>query len=195
MSKRKSLLALALVLAVTCGADQKNKASAPEFKGESVYNIETIWLDPSGKEIRLADFHGKKILMTMIYTHCQYTCPLMIAKLKEIETDLKKKGVRNYKIVLASFDHERDNPRRVAEYLKERKINREPWTMLSPRSAADVRELAAVLGITYAKEKEGGFAHSNRLVYLDKEGVPRKALDGVKADHKDLVAFMANDRK
>lgn len=166
-------------------------AAKTEFKDESLYHGTSKWRDTTGKDLKLADLQGQKILITMAYSHCTYTCPMTIAKLKEIETALAAKGLTDYKIVIASFDPEKDTPARLSEYLKAQRLPENRWVFLSPRSDKDVRQLAAMLGITYSKDAKGEYAHSNIIAFLDSEGVMRESLNGIAADHTRLVTQMA----
>ena len=201
---RHSILTMALSLAflpaVGLAADEhkhhhhhaeEKTGKTPELKGESLYNSSTDWRDASGKATALNSFRGQKIILTMAYTNCTYTCPLTVAKLKKIESELAAKGVSDYKIVMASFDTARDTPAQLAAYMKKQNLPAARWVWLSPKADKDVRELAALLGIVYSKDKQGEFSHSNIIVLLDQEGVVRERLEGLSTDHKGFVARLA----
>lgn len=158
----------------------------PVLNGDSLYNSKSKWRDPSGGEFKLASLRGQKVVLTMAYTGCTYTCPLAVAKLKEIESALVREGGGDFKIVLASFDPLNDTPAKLARYLNEKHLS-DRWVLLSPRSDSDVRELAALLGISYSKDKKGEYSHSNIITYADREGIVRHTLIGIGADFKPLV--------
>lgn len=187
------LLALAVIVAslpdvsLACEkhAKQTKESKAP-LAGDSIYHSGSKWRDPSANEIQLNHFRGKTVILAMAYTKCTYTCPMTIAKLKEIENDLIAKKITDYEIVVASFDPTNDNPERLAQYSKEKNLGAN-WTMLSPKSDKDVRQLAALLGITYSKDKKGDYAHSNIITLLDTNGVIRDRLPGLASDHTQLI--------
>lgn len=162
------------------------------LSSDSLFNSTTSWRDASGREVKLSDFRGTKAILTMAYTSCTYTCPLTIAKLKEIESSLAAKGVTDFKIIVASFDPKRDNPTRLSDYAKEKKLNAH-WVLLCPKSDKDVRELAALLGVTYNRDKGGDFSHSNVISLLNEQGVVIKTLNGLAADSKPLMAAMIGE--
>lgn len=165
---------------------KKELAAAASPTGDSIFNSKSLWQDSSGNEIKLGDFRGTKLIISMAFTSCTYTCPLTVAKLKEIEAALVAKGIVEFKIVLASFDPKRDKPARLAEYFKQKKLT-ERWVLLAPRSDKDVRELAALLGVVYSQDMKGDFSHSNIISFLDREGVVRSTLDGLAADPQPLI--------
>ncbi len=68
--------------------------------------------------------------------------------------------------VLVSFDTERDTPTALAAYRNRQSLDPAQWCLLRGRPE-DVRELAAVLGISYAQDPRGQFMHSNILTLLD----------------------------
>ena len=62
----------------------------------------------------------------------------------------------------------------------------ENWTLL--RGAADdVRELAALLGINYAPDARGRFAHSNVITVLNAEGEVAFQQPGLNTDSTPLI--------
>jgi protein SCO1 len=164
----------------------QNQIASSQPSGDSVFNSRSEWRDTSEREVKLNEFSGSKVIIAMAYTSCTYSCPLTISKLKEIETGLIAKGMKDFKIVLASFDPQRDNPANLLKYSKKRKLSSR-WVLLSPHSDKDVRELSALLGITYKQDKQGDFSHSNVISYMDEQGVVRKTLVGINADARPFI--------
>jgi protein SCO1/2 len=123
----------------------------------------------------------------MAYTGCSYSCPMTISKLKEIETKIKEKNITNYQIVIASFDSIHDTPEKLKTYMETKKLDTTHWSMLSADKDSKVRELSVLLGISYKKEGQNDFAHSNIITLLDKEGVILVQLNGMNADNTNLL--------
>lgn len=172
-------LILALILSVM--------AFATDLPKDSVYQLQGEWRNQGDKVTSLSSFRGTPVVVAMTFTGCQYSCPLTIKKLESIENDIKKNGIKNYHLVIASFDSERDLPKALSVYMKKMKLSEEKWTFLSPKSDEDVRELAIVLGITYQKVEGGDFSHSNEINLLDSEGRVVYKLKGVSSNHKELT--------
>ena len=63
--------------------------------------------------MRLSSLAGKPVLMTMIYTHCAYACPLMVSDLKKTEALFTETEREQFRIVLVSFAIPLGSPRRV----------------------------------------------------------------------------------
>lgn len=154
--------------------------------GNSIYQIDSGWKDYTGKNIKLSSFEGQKVIISMIYTKCPHACPMTIAKIQKIEKELSGLGINDYKIVLASFDPKRDTPEHLKKYREEKKLD-EKWTFISAPSDSEVRELAAVLGISYKPLADGEFSHSNIIPLLDEKGVMIAKIDGLSSDIAPLV--------
>ena len=101
----------------------------------------------------------------MAYTHCAATCPIALANMKRIESETGA----NVGLVLVSLDPERDTPGARATYAREKELSTERWTLLNG-SDADVRALAAVIGVRYRRVAPETLAHSNMLTVVDANG-------------------------
>ncbi len=150
----------------------------------SLYGLKTVWKDQNGQDKILKDFSGKPTLVSMVYTACAHTCPMTISKLEQIKKGLEKSGLKDFRIVLASFDDVKDTPAHLKEYMKLRKLEESQWTFLSPRSQKEAREMSVILGISFKKLSEGEYSHSNVITLLDKDGVPIAKIDNLAADLK-----------
>ncbi len=180
MESRFSLRALIVFFLLTSTA-----AVGAELNKESLYQVTSTWRTSEGKSIQLREFAGKPVLITMVYTKCNYTCPMMVTKLKSIEAAAGENS--NLRIVLVSFDSKNDTPEVLAKFMKEKNLDGTRWTVITGQKSGSVRELAALLDISYKLEKSGEYSHSNVITLLDKEGVLRVTLNGVAADHTKLV--------
>jgi protein SCO1 len=104
------------------------------------------------------------VLLAMIYTHCTATCPLAVSELKRIAA--RHPDVR---FVLVSLDPVRDDAQRLAAYASEHALDPSRWTLLTGTDA-DVRDLAATLGVRYRRVTPDDLAHSNLITLLDRDG-------------------------
>ena len=73
--------------------------------------------DSLGKQVNLAQYKGKAVLLTFIYTHCPDICPLIVSHLKTVLAELGPKA-KNLQIIAVSTDPRGDNPKTVAAFLK-----------------------------------------------------------------------------
>lgn len=150
--------------------------SAPTSRGEfSVYDVGGQWRDQTNAARSLASLRGTPAVIALMYTHCGSSCPLALAAMKRIERE--SPGVR---FVLVSLDPDRDTAGALSMYAGEHGLSSERWTLVNG-SDADVRALAAVLGIRYRRISPSEVAHSNALTLLDADGTivrQQAGLDG-----------------
>lgn len=160
---------------------------AAALPGNSLYHLSSSWRNQDGEAVKIESFRGRPVVLAMAYTGCTYTCPLVVAKVKEIESAMKSKGVADYRIVMASFDTKGDRPKDTKAYMKKKGLDPARWVWLSADDDKTVRELAAALGVTYSKSGKKDFAHSNQITLLDSEGRLAAQINGVNADHAPLL--------
>jgi protein SCO1/2 len=176
--KTKILTAMAALL--VCGASAADKTLPPccantnllaatNYTDKSLFNLDSVWTSDTAKQIKLGTLRGKPQVVAMFFASCQYTCPLTIHDLKGIESALPANLRTNVGFVLVSFDSERDTPAALTEARKKHDIKGANWTLLRG-DTEDVRELAAMLGVSYRKDANGQFAHSNVITVLNSEG-------------------------
>ncbi len=178
----KILLAL-LSLALTASAAEPAKAPAKEDlppccrkalepgkpTDKSLYLLDSKWTSDVGRTIPLSVLRGRPQIVAMFFTHCEYACPIIVNDLRKLESALPGNLREKVDFLLVSFDAKRDTPEVLANYRRKEKLPAKNWTLL--RGAEDdVRELAALLGINYAPDARGQFAHSNLITVLNSEG-------------------------
>ncbi len=169
-------------------------AAAPDcvLPGASVYHQEGAWVDQDNSPRTLADFAGSPVLISMVFTHCGYACPRTVEDIREVRAALPP-GIRErVRIVLASFDVARDTPERLREWAEIHDFDA-GWTLLHGDETT-VRELAVLLDIAYQAQPDGSFAHANRILMLDTNGVPVAAVDGLGASPAPIVEAAARLR-
>jgi len=150
----------------------------------SIYQFDHQWKNQYNQSFQLADITGKPVVMTMMFTHCEYACPMMVNDLKKVEKELTKKH-EDVKFVLISFDHLRDTPERLQEYAKTQGLG-ENWILLHG-DAEQIKEISLVLDISYEQMENGAFAHANKKLVLDKDGSIVFSLDGLQTKPKPIV--------
>jgi len=164
MNRRPWHLVAALLVALAFASP----ASA-ELPGDSVYRVEDILSDQSGRTFTLAEGRGKPRLVAMFYTSCRYICPLIVDSAKGVEHALTPAERDRLGILLVSLDPARDDTAALASVAAKRKLDPSRWT-LARTEAAGVRRIAAVLGVRYRALADGEFNHTSSLVLLDAEG-------------------------
>lgn len=169
--------------------------SAEKWPDQSIYQIDTKWKTTDNKPITLSSFAGEKVIIGMVYTKCPHACPMTISKIMGLEKEILKLGTKEkFKVVLASFDSERDTPKHLAEYVKSKKLDPNKWIFLSSGTDSTARELAVVLGINYKKLEDGEFSHSNIISLLDEKGSVIAKVESLNADIAPLVKPFKNKK-
>jgi protein SCO1 len=104
--------------------------------------------DTERSEVRLAEFGGRPLLVSLIYTSCTTACPLTIENLhRAVEVAQETFGEDAFAVVTIGFDTRQDTPTRMRAFARERGVDLPNWSFLSA-DRDTVRELAAELGFT-----------------------------------------------
>ena len=190
-----------LLLAAAACADEPPKPGAKDGKppccraaldlgkptDKSLYLLDSTWTSDVGRQIKLSALRGRPQIVAMFFTHCEYACPILVGELKTIEGKLPPEVLGKVDFLLVSIDSKRDTPAELAAFREKRQLARERWTLLRG-GADDVRELAALLGVNYAEDARGQFAHTNLITLLNAEGEIAFQHAGLKQDPALLVA-------
>lgn len=153
----------------------------------SLYQLEFELTSDEGRRLRLGVLHGRPLLVAMFFTTCEYACPILVHDLQRIQAALPPELRSEMDFLLVSFDTESDTPAVLRAFRESKGLGKDHWTLLTGR-AADVRELAALLGVNYKKDARGQFAHSNIITLLNREGEVAYQLAGLQQDPGALLA-------
>ncbi len=162
-------------------------ASDEPLPGQSLYNLKVELTDQYGKTLSLGAFRGQAVLMAMFYSSCTSICPMLIAQLQRVEALLPEAQRANTPLLLVSLDPEHDTPARLLELEKRHGVDGKRWHFTRANDA-DVRKIAALLGVRYRKLPEGGIAHSAVIAVLDRDGVLVTRIEGTGGDPKTISA-------
>lgn len=142
---------------------------ASEPTDASIYHVQSEWKNRNGDKIALQNLSGKVQVVAMVYTHCEYACPRILADMKRIEKEISEAEMQSVNFVIVSIDPERDTPQRLFNFAEENNLDPENWTLLNG-DQGDILELSALLGVKYKRISDEDFTHSNMLTVLNKEG-------------------------
>lgn len=154
-------------------------------KPASLYFYDNTLTDQDGKKVTLDVFKGSHVVAAMFYASCNYTCPVLISELKKMEAALKPEALKNVKILLITFDPEKDTPQKLKEVFTKHNLAETRWKLVSPPKE-DVRTLASLLGVSFRKTPDGEYNHNTIITILDAEGVPVFTQEGLKEAGKNL---------
>lgn len=120
------LAVLALGALAGCGGSSQGQTTAAG--GETNFSgIEATTPQPAaplqlhnylGEPVNIANYKGKAVLVTFIYTHCPDVCPLIVSHIKTALALLGPKA-ENVQVIAVSTDPRGDNRKTVGTFLKE----------------------------------------------------------------------------
>lgn len=141
------------------------EAGAPAASG-SLFDLDMQLTTYGGNPITFARYQGEALLVSMFYATCPAACPLLINKIKQLD---KEVGGERLRVILVTFDPERDTLDRLEKLAELHKLDTSRW-FLARAHPDDVRTLAAVLGIKYRFTPSGAIHHSSVITALDGQG-------------------------
>jgi protein SCO1/2 len=158
----------------------------PPPPSASLYHLDVDLETSDGGPMCLARWRDHPVVISMFYGSCRAACPLIIQKIESVLARLPAKARDQTRVMLVSFDPDRDDPAALRELAAAHGIDAPHWT-LARAPTGQVRELAAVLGIRYRRQANEEFDHNVVLTVIDGEGVPVARVDGFGAPDDALV--------
>ncbi len=159
--------------------------------GAPLYDLKATLTAHDGRKIGLDQFRGRPVLISMFYGSCPYACPTLISDIKRIERQLPPESREGLRVLLVSFDPERDTPARLQELIATHGLDQRRW-ILASASDSDALSLAAALGIRYRKLPSGGFNHTSLITLLDPSGRIVAQSEGLNRDNVPILQWLAN---
>jgi protein SCO1/2 len=125
-----------------------------------------------GKPLRLADFQGKVLLVSFIFTTCNGTCPATTHRMSQVQHTLKERGLGKegrVHLLSISLDPARDTPEVLRRYAKLYDADPASWTFLTgePEHVASV---VAAWGMWAKPAANGQLDHPSRVFLVDGQG-------------------------
>ena len=133
--------------------------------------------DTSGELFSLSQLRGKPLVLSLIFTSCHHTCPMLTGQLdRSAEVAREALGENSFSMVTIGFDTVADTPERMRLFAAERGISRPDWHFLSADEDT-IRALTEDLGFIYFPSP-AGFDHLAQTTVLDAEGIVYRQVYG-----------------
>jgi protein SCO1 len=137
-SARALLIAASLALtaislfAAMPALDEREALRAGEAAiGRAVPDL--VLQDREGRPVRLADYRGKPLLVSFIYTGCFQVCPTQTRALHEAVKGLDTMlGEHQFNVVSIGFNQPFDSPDAMHSFARQHRIDYANWEFLSP---------------------------------------------------------------
>lgn len=160
------LVVLPLLLFSACKENKKVSAALPS---DSIFNLSSTWKNQNGESLQLKDLQNKTLVVVMIYTSCKSACPILVSKMKNIESKISRKDIDKVSLVLISIDPKTDTPERLKEFARNNAMDTPQWIFLTS-SEGSTQEFANVLSMKYKKISPIEFSHSNIISVFSPDG-------------------------
>jgi len=142
--------------------------------------------DRSGRTVRLSDYRGKPLVISLIYTHCPIICATVTRSLSTIRLSQDALGANSFGVLTVGFDTENDTPKAMQDFAKRMDVDLPNWEFVSA-DPATIKKLSKDLGFTYFPSEEGGFNHITQTTFVDREGKVYQHIYGDEFASKTLL--------
>lgn len=165
----------------------------PVEHGHSLFHLDAAWQTQAGHVFKLKELAGRPTIITMIYGSCTTACPVLVNDARRIDRAVPDAIRDELQVVIVSFDPARDTPERLADYAADYEVDPERWHFLHG-DPADIRTLAAMLGVRYRDNGDGTFDHSNVVTLLDAQGRIAERNEGLARPVEPIVEALVTLR-
>lgn len=145
-----------------------------------------VFLDENARTVRLSDLSDKPVLISMIYTSCHHTCPMITQHLKNAVAEGRKRlGQDSFHVLSVGFDVHNDSPQAMSSFRRAQTVTDPNWKFLSA-DGKTIERLSNELGFLF-RSSPRGFEHLVQLSVLDRE---RRVVTQVYGTRFDLPWLM-----
>jgi protein SCO1 len=181
--------AVVLTLATLTTLMLTQPRAAPQQLSQSLPKIapapEFTLTSQNGGEVKLADFRGKVVAVTFLFTRCTDTCPVLTPMMSFVQDRLGADFGKKIAFVSITVDPERDTPEVLKDYGEAFGANFAGWSFLTGSSAA-IREVTRHYGVFAAKAENGNVDHTFLTSIIDRHGILRVQYLGVRFDPEEF---------
>jgi protein SCO1/2 len=178
-----AVLALgAVVLAARGGKADNTESASSAFDGalmpKGVHAPDFDLRDEYGHRVSMSSFHGRPVVVTFLYTHCQNTCPVQAQTVRGALDDLG----HDVPAIAISVDPARDTRASARAFLsKQHALGRIHFVLGTPAQLQPLWKGFAILPQTPTVE------HMARITLVDKRGFQRIGFPGEQATPERLA--------
>ena len=144
------------------------------------------FVNGEGEPVKLSDYRGKPLIISMIYTSCYQICPMTTRHLsKVVEKARDVLGEDSFKVAVIGFDTSVDRPMAMQYFANKQGISDKGWHLLS-MFQTDVEPLSKEIGFLF-ETSSNGFDHLIQATILDANGKVYRQVYGQAFETPKLV--------
>jgi protein SCO1/2 len=166
-------LALALLVAGVPASAEKVEAEIAFKESQAAIGNRTaahVLRDHRGRALELAEFRGKPLVVSLIYTSCATVCPIVTDHLRDSVLDARRTlGEGRFNVLSFGFDASGDRPGQLAGFAGVHGLSGQTDWYIASADEATTAAFLAELGFSY-RAAAGGFTHVTQTTILDAEG-------------------------
>ena len=149
------------------------------------------FLSRSGRKVRLSDYRGKPLVISMIYTHCPFICATTTRNLTALKLSRDALGPDSFGVLTIGFDTENDTPQAMNDFAMRMDVELPNWEFVSA-DAKTIKKLSKELGFVFFPSPEGGFEHITQTTFVDGKGKVNLQIYGEEFENKTLLEPLKN---
>lgn len=132
---------------------------------------DTPLVDQENQAFNLADFRGRALLLTFIYTRCPLPdfCPLLSRQFKTLQPVLQEQFGEQVHLLSISFDPTYDTPQTLRAYAQRYTQVTSTWTFATG-TEENIEALANQFGVFYSTADGANFDHNLTTALIDQDG-------------------------
>ena len=147
--------------------------------------------DPDGRQISLADYQGKVVVLWFIYATCPDVCPLHSQVMAGLQDEINRTPMRDLvEFVAITTDPEQDTPGILKDYGPAQGLDPANWVFLTktPDQPGEItRDLAKEYGVEFVPTGDGMQMHGTVTHLIDRDGVMRARYHGLKFNSTNFI--------
>jgi protein SCO1/2 len=138
-----------------------------------------------GTQVTLADFRGKVVAVTFIFTLCTQTCPVLTPMMSFVQDRLGSDFGTKIAFVSITVDPERDTPEVLKEYAQAFGADPAGWSFLTG-DPAEIQGVTRRYGVYASKAANGDVDHTFLTSIVDPKGILRVQYLGARFDPEEF---------
>lgn len=187
------ILSVMLSAAALCGAGARaaptvDDAEALRVSQAAIGRIvgDHAFVTSRNQRVTLADYRGRPLVVSLVYTSCADVCPIVSAALADAVAIAEDAlGADSFRIVTIGFDARHDTPARMLAFARRQGLDSDTWDFLSA-DGDTIDRLAEDLGFLFYAAPQG-FDHMSQTTLLDAEGRVFRHIYGASFEPQQLV--------